>query len=193
VDQPVYPRPLQEKLPIWVAVGGTPQSVVRAGVLGLPMALAIIGGQPERFAPMAELHRRAAEQAGHGPLPLSINSHGFVADTSQQAADEAYPRFAAMMDKIGRERGWPPMTRQQFDASLDLRGANLVGSPQEVAEKILFQHEIFGHDRFLIQFSVGTLPHKSLMRSIELFGTEVAPVVRKEIERREASSAAAYA
>jgi probable LLM family oxidoreductase len=185
-DQPVFPRPVQEQLPIWVAVGGTPQSVVRAGVLGLPMALAIIGGMPERFAPMAELHRRAAAEAGHERLPLSINSHGFVAEDAKAAADEAFPAFKAMMDRIGRERGWPPMSRQQFDASTELRGANLVGSPEQVAEKILFQHEIFGHDRFLLQMSVGTLPHASLMKAIELYGTEVAPAVRAEIERRAA-------
>jgi probable LLM family oxidoreductase len=192
-DLAVYPRPVQEPLPIWVAVGGTPQSVVRAGALGLPMALAIIGGRPERFAPFAELHRRAAAQAGHGPLALSINSHGFVAENSQQAADVAFPPLKTMMDRIGRERGWPPMTRAQFEASRELHGANFVGSPQEVTEKILFQHEIFGHDRFLVQFSVGTLPHDALMRSIELFGTEVAPVVRREIERRRATAASAVA
>jgi probable LLM family oxidoreductase len=177
----VYPRPLQERLPIWVAVGGTPESAARAGTLGLPMALAIIGGLPERFVPFAELHRRAAAEVGHGRLPLSINSHGFVADSSQGAADVAYPAFAQMMDRIGRERGWPPMQRQDFDASLTRRGANFVGSPQQVVEKILFQHELFGHDRFLVQFSVGTLPHAKLMRSIELFGTEVAPQVRKAL------------
>jgi probable LLM family oxidoreductase len=177
----VYPRPLQERLPIWVAVGGTPESAARAGTLGLPMALAIIGGLPERFVPFAELHRRAAAEVGHGRLPLSINSHGFVADSSQGAADVAYPAFAQMMDRIGRERGWPPMQRQDFDASLTRRGANFVGSPQQVVEKILFQHELFGHDRFLVQFSVGTLPHAKLMRSIELFGTEVAPAVRKAL------------
>jgi probable LLM family oxidoreductase len=177
----VYPRPLQERLPIWVAVGGTPESAARAGTLGLPMALAIIGGLPERFVPFAELHRRAAAEVGHGRLPLSINSHGFVADSSQGAADVAYPAFAQMMDRIGRERGWPPMQRQDFDASLTRRGANFVGSPQQVVEKILFQHELFGHDRFLVQFSVGTLPHAKLMRSIELFGTEVAPAVRQAL------------
>jgi probable LLM family oxidoreductase len=181
--QPVYPRPLQDPLPLWVAVGGTPTSVVRAGVLGLPMALAIIGGEPERFVPFAQLHRRAALEAAHGRLPLSINSHGFVGRTSQEAANEAFPAFKATMDRIGRERGWPPMTRAQFDASTTLRGANLVGSPQQVTEKILFQHERFGHDRFLIQLSVGTLPHRSLMRAIELFATEVAPVVRRELTR----------
>jgi probable LLM family oxidoreductase len=189
----VYPRPVQDPLPVWVAVGGTPQSVVRAGVLGLPMALAIIGGQPERFAPFAELHRRAAAEAGHPAPALSINSHGFIADTSQAAMDEAFVAHKVVMDKIGRERGWPPMTRAQFDAGAGLHGANFVGSPQQVIEKILFQHEIFDHDRFLVQFSVGTMPHASIMRSIELFGTEVAPVVRREIERRKAGSASAAA
>jgi probable LLM family oxidoreductase len=176
-----YPRPLQEPLPVWVAVGGAPESAVRAGRLGLPMALAIIGGLPERFTPFAELHRRAAREAGHGAPPLSINSHGFVARTSQAAADEWYPPFAATMNRIGRERGWPPLARPDFDASRTLQGANFVGSPQEAVEKILFQHELFAHDRFLIQFSVGSLPHASVMRSIELFGTEVAPAVRREL------------
>jgi probable LLM family oxidoreductase len=177
----VYPRPVQEQLPIWVAVGGTPESALRAGTLGLPMALAIIGGMPERFAPFAELHRRAAAEAGHPRPALSINSHGFVAATSQQAADESFPTFAAAMNRIGRERGWPPMTREQFDASRRLRGSSFVGSPQEVIEKILFQHEIFDHQRTLVQFTVGSLPHASVMRSIELFGTEVAPAVRKAL------------
>jgi alkanesulfonate monooxygenase SsuD/methylene tetrahydromethanopterin reductase-like flavin-dependent oxidoreductase (luciferase family) len=185
----VYPRPVQDPLPVWVAVGGTPASVVRAGMLGLPMALAIIGGQPARFAPFAELHRRAADEAGHGPLPISINSHGYIADTSQRARDEAFPPFATMMDRIGRERGWSPMTRSAFDASTGLHGANVVGSPQEVIEKILFQHEIFAHDRFLVQFSVGTLPHDRMMRSIELFGTEVAPAVRKALAAKEPAPA----
>jgi alkanesulfonate monooxygenase SsuD/methylene tetrahydromethanopterin reductase-like flavin-dependent oxidoreductase (luciferase family) len=170
---------------VWIAVGGAPESAVRAGRLGLPMALAIIGGMPERFAPFAELHRRAAIEAGHEPPALSINSHGYVAETSQQAADEAFPPFAEMMNRIGRERGWPPLARPDFEAARTLRGANFVGSPQQVVDKILFQHEIFGHQRFLIQFSVGSLPHASLMRSIELFGTEVAPAVRAELARRE--------
>jgi probable LLM family oxidoreductase len=191
--QGVYPRPVQDPLPVWVAVGGTPQSVVRAGALGLPMALAIIGGMPERFAPFAELHRRAAQEAGHEPPALSINSHGFIAATAKAAADEAFPAHKTVMDRIGRERGWPPLTRAQFDAAARLRGASFIGSPQEVAEKILFQHEVFGHQRFLVQFSVGTLPHASIMRSIELYGTEVAPVVRAEIARREGSSASAAA
>jgi probable LLM family oxidoreductase len=182
----VYPRPLQEQIPIWVAVGGTPESAARAGALGLPMALAIIGGRPEQFAPFAEIHRRAAAAAGHIPPPaLSINSHGFVAETSQAAADTAFPGVQEMMNRIGRERGWAPMPRPDFDASRTLHGASFVGSPQEVVEKILFQHEIFKHDRFLIQFSVGSVPHDKLLRSIELFGTEVAPAVRKAIPSQE--------
>jgi alkanesulfonate monooxygenase SsuD/methylene tetrahydromethanopterin reductase-like flavin-dependent oxidoreductase (luciferase family) len=184
-DLSVHPRPLQEPLPVWVAVGGNPESALRAGALGLPMALAIIGGMPERFAPFAELHRRAAQEAGHNPAPrLSINSHGYIADTSQQALDESYPAVSAQMNRVGRERGWPPMARADYDAAAGLRGANFVGSPQQVVEKILFQHEIFGHDRCLLQFSVGTMPHDKIMRSIELFGTEVAPAVRRELAAR---------
>jgi probable LLM family oxidoreductase len=181
--QGVYPRPLQDPLPVWIAVGGTPNSLVRAGTLGLPLALAIIGGQPERFAPLVELYRDAGRRAGHdaSTLAVGINSHGYVADTSRQAADEAFLPTKTTMDRIGRERGWPPLTRGAFDASRTLRGASFVGSPEEVAEKILFQHELFRHDRFLVQFSVGTMPHDRIMRSIELFGTRVAPAVRRAL------------
>ena len=177
----VYPRPVQDPLPVWVAVGGTPASAVRAGTLGLPMALAIIGGLPEQFVPMAELHREAARRAGHDTPALSINAHGFLADTSQEAAEVAFPAFKATMDRIGRERGWAPMSREQFEASRTLRGANVVGSPQEVVEKILFQHEHFGHQRFLLQLTVGSIPHAKVLRAIELFGTEVAPAVRRAL------------
>ena len=152
--------------------------------------------QPSRFRDWVSTDGStpyAAEEYGHPAPALSINSHGFIADTSQAAADEAFPAFKTVMDKIGRERGWPPMTRAQFDASLDLHGSSFVGSPQQVIEKLLFQHEVFGHQRFLVQFSVGTLPHASIMRSIELFGTEVAPAVRREIERRTVASASAAA
>ena len=192
---PIYPRPVQNPLPVWVAVGGTPQSVVRAGMLGLPMALAIIGGEPERFAPFVELYRESVKRGGRDPasLAVGINSHGYISDTSQQAADEAWPATAQVMNQIGRERGWPPMTRAQYDASTKLRGANFIGSPEQVVEKILFQHEIFGHQRFLIQFSVGPLPHAKLMRSIELFGTKVAPAVRKAIGTKAATEPAAAA
>jgi probable LLM family oxidoreductase len=188
-DQAVYPRPLQDPLPVWVAVGGTPQSVVRAGTLGLPLALAIIGGEPERFAPLASLYREAARRAGQDPsrLKVGVNTHAYVADTSQQAADEFFPPYADVMTKLGRERGWGPTTRQHFEALRSPRGALAVGSPQEVVDKILFQHEIFGHDRYLAQFSVGTMPHAKIMRSIELFGTRVAPAVRAETARRGAA------
>ena len=180
----VYPRPAQQPLPIWVAVGGAPESAIRAGTLGLPMALAIIGGEPARFAPFAELHRRAARNAGHPEQPLSINSHAYVAETSERARDEFFPSYAAMMTAIGRERGWPPMTRDTFDELCSPRGALVVGSPAEVTDKILAQHAIFGHDRFLAQISVGTMPHENVLTAIELLGTAVAPAVRAELARR---------
>ena len=181
-DQGVYPRPAQERLPVWVAVGGTPESAVRAGTLGLPMMLAIIGGMPERFVPFAELHRKAAREAGHDPPPaLGVNSHAYVAETSERAADEFFPAYAAMMNAVGRERGWSPIGRPEFDQLRSPRGALAVGSPEDVAEKILFEHELFGHDRFLAQISVGTLPHEQALRAIGLFGTEVAPLVRARL------------
>jgi probable LLM family oxidoreductase len=184
--QGVYPRPQQHPLPVWIAVGGTPRSVVRAATLGLPMALAIIGGEPERFRPLVELYRGSAVRAGNDPatLPVSINSHVYVADTSRQAADEFFPSYAETMTRIGRERGWPPMTRLQFDAARGPRGALAVGSVDQVIEKILLEHELFRNDRFLAQVSVGPMEHKQTMRAIELFGTEVAPVVRDEVNRR---------
>jgi probable LLM family oxidoreductase len=186
--QGVYPRPLQQPLPVWIGVGGTPASVIRAGALGLPLALAIIGGAPERFAPLVEVYREAARRAGHDPatLRVGINSHTFVAPSSREAAERYFPAYAAMMTRIGRERGWPPMTTAQFDALRAPRGALVVGSPQEVIEKILFQHEIFGHDRFLAQLSVGDAAHRDVLQAIELLGTEVAPAVRAEVERRAA-------
>jgi probable LLM family oxidoreductase len=182
----VYPRPVQNPLPIWVGVGGSPESVVRAASRGLPMALAIIGGMPERFAPFVHLFRESAAQYNADPesIPVSINSHGFIADTKQQAIDESFPAVQVAMNKIGRERGWPPMQRQQYEAAAELRGSNFVGSPDDIIEKILFQHSIFNHQRFLLQMSVGTMPHDKLMHAIELFGTKVAPVVREEIARR---------
>ncbi len=184
--QGVYPRPYQDQIPIWIAVGGTPESFVRAGTLGLPLAIAIIGGMPEQFAPLVELYKRAARHAGRDPsqLSYSINSHGYIADDSQQAIDESFPSFELVMNKIGRERGWPGMTKEQFIGSCSLRGANFIGSPDDIIEKILFQHEIFRHQRLLLQLSVGTMPHDKVMHAIELFGTKVAPVVREEIAQR---------
>ncbi len=189
-DLGVFPQP-ERPIPVWIAVGGTPASVVRAGALGLPMALAIIGGLPERFAPLAELHRRAAEEAGHPKLELSINSHGFISDTPEAAIGDSFASVASVMDKIGRERGWPPMTREQYEASATMRGANFLGNPAQVIDKILFQHEIFGHDRFMLQLTVGSMPHDKVMHAIELYGTEVAPAVRAELARRGYSPAEA--
>jgi probable LLM family oxidoreductase len=181
-DRGVWPRPIQDPLPVWVAVGGTPASVVRAGSLGLPMALAIIGGAPSRFVPLVELYREAAARAGHDPatLSLSINSHGFLAEDGEAAAEMAYPPFASVMTRIGRERGWPPTTRQRFEAERGLGGALLVGSPRQVIDKMLHEHELFRPQRFLVQLTVGPMPHRAVLRAIELLGTDVAPVVRRE-------------
>ena len=180
VDRGVYPRPAQQPLPVWIAVGGTPQSVVRAATLGLPLAVAIIGGAPEAFVPFVELYRETGARAGHPPdsLRVSINSHAFVGETSAQAADAFYPSYAAVMTRIGRERGWPPTTRAQFDVSRSRRGALLVGSVDEVVEKVLAEHALFRHDRFMAQMDVGAVPHRDVMRSIERLGTRVAPAVR---------------
>lgn len=178
----VYPRPYQEKLPVWIAIGGTPESIVRAATFGLPMALAIIGGNPAQFVPHVKYYREVASAAGHeGPHQVSINSHTFIGDTSQKAADDFYPSYADVMSRIGRERGWPAMNRDHYEQMRKPTGSLLVGSPQQVIDKILYEYELFNHTRFLAQMSVGTLPHDKLMRSIELFGTVVAPTVRKAI------------
>jgi probable LLM family oxidoreductase len=179
-DAAVFPRPLQDPLPVWIAVGGTPASVVRAGVLGLPLVVAIIGGTFDRFVPLVDLYRRAAAEAGHDPasLPVAINVHGFVADTAQVAADTFFGPYAGAMSRIGAERGWPPMTRAQFDAMRSPAGALTVGGPQEVLDKVLRARELFAADRVLLHLSVGTLPHPAVQRAIELLGTEVAPAAR---------------
>ena len=182
----VYPRPFAGQLPVWVAVGGTPESIIRAGTLGLPMALAIIGGTPYQFSGHVQLYRDTYKKAGNdiSQLKVGINSHLYVADTSQQAAEEFYPTYEQVMTKIGRERGWPPTNRQQFEASRSSHGALLVGSPQQVIDKILYEYELFHHTRFLAQMSVGTLPHHQMMHSIELFGTKVVPEVRKYVQQK---------
>lgn len=180
-DRGVYPRAVQAPLPVWVGVGGTPASADRAGRLGLPMTLAIIGGMPARFRPFVDLHQDAAARAGHPRPRLAINSHGYVAETSQQAADEFFPPYEVAMSEIGRERGWPPMTRDAFEAMRAPHGALFVGSAAEVTDKILRQREILGFDRFLLHVSVGTLPHAQVMKAIELFGTQVAPAVRQAL------------
>jgi probable LLM family oxidoreductase len=183
-DLAVYPRPIQNPLPVWIAVGGTPASVIRAAELGLPLALAIIGGAPEQFVPLIDLYREAWVRAGHEPshARVGINSHAFIADDSHQAAEIFFPPYAEAMSRIGRERGWPPTTRRQFDASRSPRGALLVGDPQEVIDKILREHALFGNDRFLLQFTVGSVAHDKVMRSIELLGTKVAPAVRAALK-----------
>jgi probable LLM family oxidoreductase len=184
--QIVQPRPLQRPLPVWIAVGGTPASAVRAGTLGLPLALAIIGGAPERFVPLVETYREAARRAGHDPmsLPVSINGHGHIATQASVAAAEYYPGHEAAMNRIGQERGWPPTSRAQFDLARGPRGALLVGDPKDVANKILFQYRLFQNTRSLVYLS--GMPHGTVMRAIELFGTEVAPRVRDGLSRRSA-------
>ena len=181
----IYPRPMQDNLPIWVAIGGTPESVARAATFGLPMMLAIIGGTPDRFAPYVQYYRETAREAGHNiqQLGVGINSHCFIADTSQKAADEFYPGYAQVMSRIGRERGWPPMDREQYDQMRASHGSLLVGSVQQVIDKILYEHELFNHTRFLAQMTVGTMPHEKVMHAIELFGTQVAPAVQKALSR----------
>jgi probable LLM family oxidoreductase len=186
VDAGVWPRPVQEPLPVWVAVGGSPQSVIRAGTLGLPLTIAIIGGQPARFAPLVELYRDAAARAGHDPATtrVAINTHAFVGDSTAQADSAFAASYLAVMNRIGRERGWPPSGRPEYEALRAPDGALAVGSPEQVAEKILYEHELFGNDRYIGQMSVGAVAHGDVLRSMELFGTKVAPLVREEVARR---------
>jgi alkanesulfonate monooxygenase SsuD/methylene tetrahydromethanopterin reductase-like flavin-dependent oxidoreductase (luciferase family) len=160
--------------------------VVRAAKLGLPMALAIIGGEPIRFKPFIDLYWNTARAAGHdlSQLAVSINSHGYIADTAQQALDESFPSVAAVMNNIGRERGWSPMSKAQYAASSHLRGHLALGEPEAVAEKIIDQQQNMGHDCYMLQLSVGTLPHQQLMHAIELYGTKVAPMVRAEVGKQ---------
>ncbi|MGG7519040.1 LLM class flavin-dependent oxidoreductase [Allorhizobium undicola] len=179
----VYPRPLQHPLPLWIAVGGTPQSVARAGYLGLPLAVAIIGGEPRRFAPFFDLYRQSAAKAGNDPagLKTSINVHGFIHETVESAADIFYAPQAEVMDRLGRERGWPATNRAHYDAMRGPHGALFVGDAETVAEKIIAHHQIFRNDRFLLQMAIGPMPHKEIMKGIEIYGTKVAPLVRKAL------------
>ena len=182
--QGVFPRPVQDPLPVWLGVGGTPSSFVRGGTLGLPLAVAIIGGEPHRFRPLIDFYREAGRRAGHAPeqLPISVHSPGFIADTTTQAADDLFPAFAQTFNKIGKERGWPPTTRAQFDATRGPKGALLVGDPETVAEKILRENEdLGGLSRVTILLTPGSIPHRKVMHAIELLGTRVAPMVNKEL------------
>jgi probable LLM family oxidoreductase len=182
-NQPVYPRPLQENLPIWVGTGGTPESFIRAGLLGLPLMVAIIGGETHRFRPLVDLYWEAAKKAGHSPdrLKVGIHSLGYIANTSKEAQDDFYPGYAAAMTKIGKERGWPPMTRSHFESQLGPAGALLVGSPEEVADKILRHSEALGGiSRLTFQMDTAELPHEKLMQAIELIGTRIKPLVNQK-------------
>jgi probable LLM family oxidoreductase len=179
-NQSIYPRPLQDKLPIWLGVGGTPESFVRAGRLGLPLMVAIIGGETHRFRPLIDLYREAGRKAGHAPEQLTVGLHslGYVANSSKEALDDYYPGYAETFTRIGKERGWPPVTRPHFDAQNGPRGALLVGGPEEIAEKIKRHSESLGGiSRFTFQMDNAALPHHKLMRSIELIGHRVMPLV----------------
>jgi probable LLM family oxidoreductase len=181
--QAVYPRPLQNPLPIWIGVGGTPESFARAGALGLPLMVAIIGGEPHRFRPLVDLYRESGLRAGHPAASLKVGVHalGYVAETVQQAADDFYPGYARMFTEIGKERGWPPTRRAQFDALLGPTGALVIGDPKAVAEKILYYNDVLGGiSRLNVQMSPGTLPHAKALRAIELLGQSVAPIVREK-------------
>lgn len=179
----VYPEPVQQPLPLWIAVGGTPNSVARAAYYGLPLMIAIIGGRPRQFVPLVDLYRQTGAKMNHDNslLKVGISGHGFIAEDSQDARDVAFPAHSATMSRIGAERGWPPTTRAQFDGGATPEGAYYMGSPQEVIDKILMQHEWFKHDRFGLQLSVGTLPHAKVMKAIELYGTVVKPAIDKAL------------
>jgi len=188
-DLPVYPRPVQQRLPIWVASGGTRSSVIRAGKLGLPLVLAIIGGKPEHFLPLIKLYKQTAAEAGHNPdqLPIGTHSHGFVWTDNEEAADLFFPSTQTSLNIIGRERGWKYYTRASFDQARQFDGALYVGDPQTVAEKIIYLRKKMGVTRFFLHVPVGTMPHDQVMKAIYLYGTKVAPLVRKEIRRWEKS------
>ena len=181
--QGVYPRPLQNPIPIWLGVGGTPESFARAGALGLPLMIAIIGGETRRFRPLVNLYREMGRRAGHPAKKLKVGVHalGYVADTTEEAVNEFFPGYARSFTEIGKERGWPPVTRSHFDAQRGPNGALLVGGPEEVAEKILRHSEALGGiSRISFQMDVASLPHAKLMHAIELLGTRVAPALREE-------------
>jgi probable LLM family oxidoreductase len=186
--QGVFPRPLQNPLPVYIGVGGTPNSFVRAGKLGLPLIVAIIGGEPHRFRPLIELYREAGRNAGHSAEKLTVGIHsvGLVGDSTKKAADDLWPVHSYLFSKIGKERGWPPQSRAQFDLGLSPQSALLVGDPETVAEKILYENEALGGiSRMTLMVSGGSLPHRIVMHAIELLGTRVAPIVRKQLAEAE--------
>jgi probable LLM family oxidoreductase len=182
--QTIYPRPLQDPLPIWVGVGGTPESFIRAGMLGLPLMVAIIGGEPRRFRPLIDLYREAGRRAGHSPERLTVGLHsvGFLADTTEEAVDIFFPGYAHTFTEIGKERGWPPATRAQFDALRGPTGALLIGDAKTVTKKVLYVNGVLGDiSRVTFQMGVSTLPHEKMLHAIEILGTQVAPLVRSEL------------
>lgn len=183
----VYPRPVQQPLPVWIGSGGNPESVVRAGALGLPLVLAIIGGRPLQFAPLVELYKRAAARAGHDPskLPVASHSHGFVAEDGDAAAERFFPSTQAVMNVIGRERGWGHYSRATYDEARSFEGALYVGDPETVANKIVHLHRHVGITRFMLHVPLGTMPHDQVMTAIELLGTKVAPLVRQAVAQRD--------
>ena len=181
-NQPVYPRPVQEQLPIWLGVGGTPQSFVRAGALGLPLMVAIIGGETHRFRPLVDLYREAGRRAGHAPEKLTVGLHslGYLAETTEQAIEDFYPGYAASMTKVGKERGWPPMTKDRFMSQMGPTGALLVGGVEEIAEKVLRHADALGGiSRLTFQMDSAEVSHDKLMNAIELIGTKLKPLVNK--------------
>jgi probable LLM family oxidoreductase len=189
--QAIYPRPLQNPLPIWVGVGGTPTSFVRAGMLGLPLMVAIIGGEPEDFRPLIDLYREAGRRAGHAPEKLRVGLHmiGFLADSAAEAADDFFPGYAHTFTEIGKERGWPPATRAKFDTLRGPKGALLIGDEETVEKKILYFHKALGGvSRLTFQMGVSTLPHEKMKRAIEILGTQLAPALRKKLAARRAGA-----
>ncbi|WP_407272096.1 LLM class flavin-dependent oxidoreductase [Radiobacillus sp. PE A8.2] len=186
----VYPRPVQDPLPVWIGSGGNQESVVRAGLLGLPLVLAIIGGSPMQFEPLVQLYKRAVDHAGHdiSKLTVASHSHGFVADTTEEAAEKFFAPTQQVMNKLGRERGWGPYTKESFDTARSFEGALYVGDADTVAEKIIHLRKHVGVQRFMLHVPVGSMPHEDVMKAIELLGTKVAPKVREEIAKWESEN-----
>jgi probable LLM family oxidoreductase len=184
-EQVLYPRPTQEKLPIWIAVGGTPSSVIRAARLGLPLMVAIIGGSPIQFKPLVDLYRREYLEAGHDPkdMRVGIHAHGLFGEDTKVLSDQYFPLYAAQMDRIGRTRGWQPYHRSQFEMGKSVQGALFIGEANEMVDKILYLQDHFELDRFAIHMDVGSPNHATMMKSIEIFGNEIAPQIRKALKK----------
>ena len=179
----IYPRPVQKEIPVWLAAGGTPASAIRAANLDMPLMLAIIGGLPQQFVPFINLYKETAKKLNKdvSQLKIGVNNHMYIGEDSQKAADEFFPYYAAMMNRVGKDRGWAPLTQEQYTFARSPKAALMVGSVQEVIDKILYENELFGNTRFLAQASIGNVPHKMVLKSIELFGTKVVPAVKKAL------------